>query len=221
MSDSLSDLLGGRRGAIDATAPPVAFAAAWLVTGSIGLASAAALLVAVVVGALRLSRGEKVTAVLGGMLAVAVGALVVLYTGRAEDFFLIQLLTNIASALAWAVSIIIRRPLLGVVVGLLLGQRLRWRQDPDLLRAYSRASWVWVLLQYTLRTAVFGLLWWLGNVAALAIARVALSWPLVALVIAVSATVLRKSLPADHPGLRHPRLPAPAEPPVQQSGPPS
>ncbi|MBM7771522.1 hypothetical protein JOD54_001726 [Actinokineospora baliensis] len=210
MTDSLSDLLGGRRGALDATVPPLAFAVVWLLTDTIGWATVAALAAAGVVAGVRLARGGRVTAVVGSMAAVVVGALVVLYTGRAEDFFLIQLLSNIASALAWAVSILIRWPLLGVVVGVLLGQRFRWRRDPALVRAYGRASWVWVLLQYTLRTAVFGALWWLGDVAALAVARVALSWPLVALVIAVSAAVLRKSLPDDHPGLRHPRVPEPA-----------
>ncbi|GAA2968843.1 DUF3159 domain-containing protein [Actinokineospora diospyrosa] len=211
MTDSLAELLGGRRGAVDATVPPLAFAAVWLLSDAIGWAIAAALVAAAVVAGIRVSRGGKVTAVAGSMTAVVVGALVVLYTGRAEDFFLIQLLSNIGSALAWAVSVLIRWPLLGVVVGLLLGQRFRWRRDPALVRAYGRASWVWVLLQYTLRTAVFGALWWLGDVAALAMARVALSWPLVALVIAVSAAVLRKSLPDDHPGLRHPRVPEAAE----------
>src|SRR4030095_13109777 len=54
---------------------------------------------------------------------VAVAVLVVLRTGRAVDFFLIQIVTNAASALAWMVSIAIRWPLLGVVVGVLLGPR--------------------------------------------------------------------------------------------------
>jgi hypothetical protein len=43
-----------------------------------------------------------------------------------------------------AVSIAVRWPLLGLVVGTALGQRTRWRRDPDLLRGYRRASWVWV-----------------------------------------------------------------------------
>ncbi|SDD25750.1 DUF3159 domain-containing protein [Actinokineospora iranica] len=207
--DSLSALLGGRRGALDATVPPLAFAAGWLAGDRIAWGAAAAVFAAVVLGSVRLAKGHKVTAVVGSLTAVVAGALIALYTGRAEDFFLIQLLSNGASALAWAVSILVRWPLLGVVVGLVLGQKARWRQDPDLLRAYGRASWVWVFAQYVLRTAVFAVLWWSGNVVALTVARVALSWPLVAAVVAVSAVVLRKSLPADHPGLRHPRVPAP------------
>ena len=59
--------------------------------------------------------------------------------------------------------------------------------------------------QYTVRVLVFGALWWSGWVVALGVARVVLSWPLVAATLAVSAVVLRKSLPEGHPGLRHPQ----------------
>jgi hypothetical protein len=203
----LRDLLGGRRGAVDATIPPAVFVLGWLVTGSsIGWGALAAVAAGAVVGAVRLARGGRVTAVLASVAAVAGAALVALYTGRAQDFFLIQLLSNVGSALAWAVSILVRWPLLGVVVGLLLGQKTRWRRDPGLVRAYGRASWVWVFAQYTVRVVVFGLLWWSGWVVALGVARVALSWPLVAATVAASAFVLRRSLPEGHPGLRHPRM---------------
>lgn len=209
MSDSLADLLGGKRGAVDATVPPVVFGLVWLLAGhSIGWAAAAACGVALVIAVWRVSTGGKATAVLGSLAAVAAAALVALYTGRAQDFFLIRLMSNVASGLAWTVSILVRWPLLGVVVGVVLGQKGRWRRDPDLLRAYGRASWVWVVGQYALRSAVFALAWWSGSVWWLTVTQVALSWPLVAAVLAVSAVVLRKSLPADHPGLRHPREPA-------------
>ncbi|HEY0449800.1 DUF3159 domain-containing protein [Actinophytocola sp.] len=205
---SLRELLGGRRGAVDASIPPAVFVLGWLLTGrSLGWGALAAVAAGAVIGTVRLVRGGRVTAVLAGVAAVAGAALVALYTGRAQDFFLIQLLSNVASALAWAVSILIRWPLLGVVVGVLLGQKTRWRRDPDLVRAYGRASWVWVG-QYAVRVLVFGILWWSGWVVALGVARVALSWPLVAATVAASAVVLRRSLPADHPGLRHPRMPA-------------
>jgi Protein of unknown function (DUF3159) len=208
--ESLAELLGGRRGALDATLPPVVFVVVWLVSGrSVAWASGGALLCGLAVAALRWHRGERPRAVLLGLLGVAVAALVVLRTGRAADFFVVQLAANVASALAWAVSIVVRWPLLGVVVGTVLGQRTRWRRDPDLLRGYGVASWVWVA-QYVLRVVVFGLLYWLsfyrdGAVVALGAARVALSWPLVAVCLGMSWWLLRRCLPADHPGLRHPR----------------
>ncbi|MFC4144725.1 DUF3159 domain-containing protein [Micromonospora mangrovi] len=204
-TESLADLLGGRRGAVDATVPPVAFAVGWLAAGLWGGVVAAVLTGAAVAG-WRLRRGDRPRSVLLGLLAVCVAALVALRTGRAGDFFLLQLVSNAASALAWIVSIVVRWPLLGVVVGTALGQRGRWRRDPALRRAYARGSWVWAAT-YLLRVAVFLPLWLAGQVVPLVVARVALTWPLVAAALAVSWLVIRRSLPAGHPGLRHPVVP--------------
>ncbi|NIH86873.1 DUF3159 domain-containing protein [Amycolatopsis granulosa] len=200
--ESLADILGGRNGAIDASLPPLAFVIGWLAAGSsIAWGSAAAIAVAVVVGVVRLVRGDKARAVVVSLAAVIVAALIALHTGRAQDFFLIQVLSNVASALLWVTSVVVRWPLLGVVVGLLLGQKTRWRRDPDLVRAYSRASLVWSL-QYVLRVAVYLPLWWAGELVALGVSRTVLTWPLQALTIAVSGWVLYRALPRDHPGLR-------------------
>ncbi|SBT43821.1 DUF3159 domain-containing protein [Micromonospora auratinigra] len=201
-TESLTDLLGGRRGAVDATVPAVAFAAGWLVAGLWGGVGTAVAAGAAVAG-WRLRRGDRPRSVLVGLLAVCLAALVALRTGRAGDFFLLQLLSNAASGLAWAVSIVVRWPLLGVVVGAALGQRTRWRRDSALLRAYARGSWVWVAT-YVLRLAVFVPLWLGGQVLALVVARVALTWPLVAAALAASWWVIRRALPPGHPGLRHP-----------------
>jgi len=208
--ESLAELLGGRRGALDATLPPVVFVVVWLLSRrSVAMAGGAAVVCGVLVAIVRWRLGGRPRAVLLGLLGVAVAAVVAIRTGRAADFFVVQLAVNAASALAWAVSIVIRWPLLGVVVGAVLGQRTRWRRDPDLLRGYSVASWAWVG-QYVVRVVVFGSLYWAsfywdGAVVALGVARVALSWPLVAGCLAVSWWLLRRSLPADHPGLRRVR----------------
>ena len=195
-------MLGGRWAALDATAPAVAFVAGWLISGrSLGWGAGAALVTGAVVAVVRGHRGDRPLAALLGLLGVSVAALIALYTGRAADFFLVQLLSNVASALVWAVSVLIRWPLLGVIVGGMLGQRTSWRRDPALLRAYSLASWVWVG-QYLIRIAVFTPLWMTGAVVALGAARVALSWPLIAACVAVSGAVLIRALPANHPGLR-------------------
>jgi hypothetical protein len=210
--ESLSDLLGGRRAALDATAPVAGFLVGWLAAGrSIAAGSAVALVAALIVAGWRLRRGDRPGAVLAGLLGVAVAALVALRTGQAEDFFLLRLLSNGASALAWMVSIAVRWPLLGLVVGGVLGQRTRWRRDPALLGAYLKGSWVWVG-QYLVRLAVFLPLYAAGQVVALGVAQIALTWPLVAACIAVSWWVIRRSLPADHPGLRHPRVEPAAAP---------
>jgi Protein of unknown function (DUF3159) len=201
--DDLRVLLGGRRGALAATVPALVFVVAVTLDAPLGLALGAAVLTAVVVAALRWRSAESIRAALLGLLGVLVAAVVVLRTGRAVDFFAVQIVSNLASAVAWALSILVRRPLLGVVVGTVLRQGPRWRSDPDLMRGYSRASWWWVY-SYLLRVAVFVPLWGAGQLVALGVARVVLSWPVVVVVIALSWRTLRRALPPGHPGLRHP-----------------
>lgn len=200
--ESLTGLLGGRRAALDATVPAVAFVIGWLVSGhELRWGGGAALVSGAAVAIVRWRRGHRPLAALLGLLGVALAVLIVLYTGRAADFFLAQVLSNAVSALVWTVSVLARWPLLGVIVGGLLGQRTSWRQDPALLRAYSLASWIWVV-QYLIRIVVFTPLWVTGAVVALGVARVVLSWPLVAACVTVSGAVLIRSLPPGHPGLR-------------------
>jgi Protein of unknown function (DUF3159) len=209
---SLRQVLGGRGGAVDATVPAVAFTGGFVVADAaespyaIGWGAGAAVLAAVVITVVRLRQGRRLRAVLIGLLGVVGAAALALYTGRAVDFFLGQIALNAASTVAWILSILLRWPLLGVVVGLALRQGTRWRRDPDLLRAYRRASWVWVG-QYVVRLAVFLPLYAAGSVWALGVARLALTWPLVALCVVASWPVLRSALPPGHPGLRHPRVP--------------
>lgn len=203
--ETLGEILGGPRSALDATLPAVAFVGAWLVAGhSVRWAVGSAVVVGICLTGRRVLRGGRPMAALLGLLATLLAGLIVLRTGRAADFFLVQLVSNTASALLWTISILARWPLLGVIVGLVLGQRTRWRADPELVRAYARGSWIWVG-QYALRMAVLWPLWFLDQVVALGLARVLLSWPLVVVCLGVSWWVVRRSL-GEHPGLRHPRV---------------
>ena len=203
--ESLASLLGGRRAALDATIGPLVFGVTFTATNrSVGWAALAAVIASAAIGIWRLSRGDKPRAVLLGLLGVVVAAVIALRTGQAVDFYLLRLWTNMASALAWAVSIVVRWPLLGVVVGTVLGQKGRWRHDRALLSAYSWGSWVWVW-QYLIRVIVWTPLYLAGMVEALSVATAVLTWPLVAACLAVSWWVIRRRLPEGHPGLRHPQ----------------
>lgn len=207
--DTLVSLLGGRRGAFDATAPLVVFILTWLLTGrSIGWGVSATLAAAALIALVRLRQRTRPRAVILGLLSVCVAGIIVLYTGRAADILLPRILSNAASALVWAGSIVFRWPLLGVVVGALLGQKARWRTDPALLRAYGAASWAWVAM-YTLRVVVLTPFWLSDHedfaVVGGGVAQVVLSWPLLVLCLVLSGAVIKAVLPNGHPGLRHPR----------------
>lgn len=202
----MHDLLGGRRGALESALPSVVFVTVYLVSdSSLGTGIAAALITAGVLAAARLLRRERPVRVVGGLAAVALAAVVAARTGNAADYFLPSLLANIASALVWAASNFARWPLLGVIIGFAIGQKTSWRQDPDLLRAYSRASWIWAA-SFLVRAAVNTPLYLTDNLVGLGISRVLLGWPMVLVVIALSWLVIRRSLPADHPGIMSPRV---------------
>ncbi|QSB06560.1 DUF3159 domain-containing protein [Natronoglycomyces albus] len=203
--DTLTSLLGGRRGAADATIPLLVFIGAWLATGNnVGWGVVASLAAGLLIAVWRIWQKQKPRSVLLGLLGVCVAGALVLYTGRAEDILLPRILANAASAIVWAVSIVLRRPLLGLIVGALLGQKTSWRSDGALLRAYAAASWVWVAT-YLVRVAILTPMWVFGFVVAGGLAQVVLSWPLLIACLVVSGSVMKAALPQGHPGFRHPQ----------------
>jgi len=205
-SHPLASLIGGPRGAIESMLPPVVFVAVYLASSS-NLTSAviAALAIGIVLAGLRLSRGEKPVRVVGALIVVIFAAAVAYYTGSAVAYFWPLVLANVASALAFAFSILIRWPLLGVIVGPLTGTGMRWRKDPDLLKAYAKASWLWVLLN-VVRAAIQVPLIQGGDLWALAAIR-PLFYAMVIGVVLWSWRIIKNSLPVDHPGIRSPRIP--------------
>lgn len=190
---------------MESALPSVVFVAGYLLShNQLALSLGLALGTALVLALLRGLRREKPVRVLGGLAAVAVAALVAARTGNPADYFLPSLLANLGAALIWAVSILSGWPLLGVILGLALGQRTGWRDDPDLMRAYSRASWIWAG-SFLLRAGVNLPLYLTENLVGLGVSRVLLGWPLVLGVIALSWLVIKRSLPVGHPGILHPR----------------
>lgn len=188
----LIEALGGRRGLADSGLPALAFVIAYTATGQdLNAAALVAVGLAAVLAATRIWRRETLQYALSGLIGVAIAAFIATRTGRAEDFFLPGILLNAAYATAYLVSIAVRWPLLGVLIGPLTGEGMKWRKDPRRLALYSKASWIWVGV-FALRLAVQLPLYLAGAVVALGIARTALGLPVFALAAWLSYLLLRE-----------------------------
>lgn len=199
--------MGGWYGALESAAPPILFVLSYLLSGqNLTVAVIIGIGVGVILAGVRLYRRERPGRVLGALLIVVLGAMFAAYSGNPAYYFWPRVLANLLSALAFAISIVVRWPLLGVIVGPMLGTKMRWRKDPVLMRAYSRATWPWVLLSLV-RAAIQIPLILNDALVGLAIVT-ALFYFLVALTVAASWWIIKRSIPADHPGLRNPEIAA-------------
>lgn len=188
---NLLDELGGPQGIADSSIPGLVFVIAYTVSGQkLELAAAIAVGIAALIGLVRLIRGERARYAASGFLGVALAAFIATRTGKAEDFFLPGLLFNAGYALAYAISIAIRWPLMGVFIGPLIGEGMTWRENPDRVRLFNKISWLWVGT-FLLRLAVQLPLYLSGSLVALGIAKTAMGLPIFALAIYLSYLMLR------------------------------
>lgn len=188
---TIHEAVGGWLGIAESTLPFLVFTGVWAASGrNILLGGIVAVAVTAVLAAARLYRRQTVQYALSGVLGVAFGAFVANRTGKAEDFFLPGILINAASAIAYLVSIAIRRPLLGLIVSTLTGGGRSWYQNPEERRLYTRASWIWVGL-FCFRLSIQLPLYLSGAVGPLAVARVVTGLPLFALGLWLSYLLLR------------------------------
>lgn len=117
---SLGRSLGGPRGLLESVLPYTVFSLVYGFDRQLRPAIYAALVPVVVLAVWRIVRRESLTQAVSGVLGVAIGAFAADRTGNAANFFLPNILKNAGFGLAYAVSNLVRWPLLGVVIGPLL-----------------------------------------------------------------------------------------------------
>lgn len=177
---SWSDALGGMRGVIEATAPGLVFVVVYVATRALVPTLIAALCVALLACVIRLVQRQGLQQALSGLFGVAIGVIFAAATGRGENYFAWGIVTNIAMALVFAVSVLLRRGLVAQFYGPLTGLPKGWQSDPtyaDLRRSCSLLTWMWAGI-FALRVLVQAPLWLGGQVAALGVAKLILGLPL-------------------------------------------
>uniref|UniRef100_A0AAU3GRN9 DUF3159 domain-containing protein n=1 Tax=Streptomyces sp. NBC_01401 TaxID=2903854 RepID=A0AAU3GRN9_9ACTN len=183
--------MGGASGLVYTMLPIVAFV---LANASLGLTSAigTAIGVALALSVLRLVRKEPVQPALSGLFGVAVASFVAWKTGSAKGFFLLGIWSNLLFGGLFLLSVLVRRPLAGVVWGALNGTGTAWLRDKPSRRYYDIAT----LTLTGVFAARFLVQQWLYEEDAtgwLAFAKIAMGYPLLALALLVVLWAARSS----------------------------
>jgi len=187
----LSVSLGGARGMIESALPFVAFTIAWLVGRQLYPSLAAAVGVALILAIIRLVQRQSVKFVVQAVIPTAIAALVATRTGRAEDIFLPGILYNGGLAVLSVITIAVRWPLVGFIIGAAIGDPTGWAKDRGLVRMTSKLTAV-LAVPYVARFVIQLPLYLAGQVVLLGIAKVALGWPLLIGALFVMGLMLSK-----------------------------
>ena len=169
--------LGGKKGLIDSGLPAVIFLVTFNLRNNLREALIAALSLSILLAILRLAKKDTIQHSVSGILGVLICAYFANRSGNASDFYIPKLLTNLAYGTAYLVANLVGWPLLGIVLGPLLGENFEWRKNPARKKVYTRASWIWVAMFFS-RIAVQYPIYRSGNVNLLGTVNLAMGYPL-------------------------------------------
>ena len=191
--DKVLNALGGKRGLIDSGLPALVFLIVFNISGKdVNSALYAAVALSIVLTLLRLLKRETIQHAFSGLIGVGICALISKRTGNAADFYLPGLWINAGYGLLYAITNLVKWPILGVMLGPILGENLLWRKDPARLNAYIKAGWLWVAM-FAARLIVQYPLYKSGNINILGTARLLMGYPLFILTAWGTWQILRKT----------------------------
>jgi hypothetical protein len=190
---TLLEQMGGVSGLIASAVPVVVFVVAQAIFHTLVASIIAAVVASAAVAVWRLVRGEKLQPAFSGLFGVAVCAFIAWRTGQAKGFFLLGIWTSLIYGGVFAISILVRRPLVGTLWHLVNGEGQHWRRSARLRRGYDLATLAWVVVfgaRFVVQRWLYDSAYadtWLGWV------RLAMGVPLALLAAAVTVWAIRRA----------------------------
>jgi hypothetical protein len=175
--DKVINALGGKKGLIDSGLPAVVFLIVFNFDQDLQRAIWAALSLSIILAIWRLIRKDTIQHSVSGVIGVLICAYFANRSGNATDFYIPKLLTNLAYGTVYLVANVVGWPILGLVLGPLLGENFTWRNNPRRKKMYIKASWLWVAMFFS-RIAVQYPIYESGNVNLLGTVNLAMGYPL-------------------------------------------
>ena len=189
---------GGVAGILLAATPAIAFVVADAL-GGLGVAFIALAVAAVVAFGVRLVRRESLRSAVIGLVVAGVCAGIAAFSGEARAFFLLPTLIPAALGVVFLASVIVRRPVTGMVFNRLVGGPTDWRDHAPLLRVYTLSTLAGVALHAVnlgLRGAAY-----LADQPAVLAALGVLAVPAFAVLAAVTLVAARRTISTSSPAV--------------------
>ncbi len=183
--------LGGTRGLIDSGVPSILFLVIFNFGHHLHPAIYGSVSLSVLLTIYRLIRKESLQHALSGLFGIAICALFAGHSGKASAFYLPSIYKNIFFLIIYGGANLIRYPLLGLVIGPILGENLEWRKHPARKKVYTQAGWLWAGM-FALRIAIQYPLYLANKLNALGIANFFLGYPLYLAVLWGTWQILRR-----------------------------
>ncbi len=201
----LLHVLGGARGLTETLLPSIIFVAVfavgqalnWPTEQNLGVSLGASLGLAVLFVVIRVLQRSQARSATAGLVASSASAAIALITGNPEDNYLLSIIINAVYGIAMLLSIAVGWPLIGIGMGFLMGDSIKWRADPRKFRVMVWLTLMWAGL-FGLRLAVELPLYFANQVVALGITRLVLGTPLYALFLVITWLVTRALYPKLH-----------------------
>jgi hypothetical protein len=175
--DKVVNALGGKKGLIDSGVPSIIFLVVFNISKEVNTAIMSALALSLILATFRLIKKDTIQHSVSGVIGVLICAYFANKSGNASDFYIPKLLTNLGYGTVYLIANLVGWPILGVVLGPLLGENFTWRNNPARKRMYVKASWIWVAMFFS-RIAVQYPIYKSGNVNLLGTVNLAMGYPL-------------------------------------------
>jgi hypothetical protein len=197
---SLLDSIGGVQGFIEATLPGLVYVLTFAIWQDLTV-SIISVSVAMVLLTIRHFMVKRPASALIGPIA---GIALAIYLarrpeGQAKDFYLPGFWTNAAYGGGLLLSVLLRFPVIGVLVGFMTNQGLSWRKDRRKVRFFNLVTMLWVGM-FALRLLVQVPMYLADDIVSLGFARIALGQPFFLLMIWISWLLLRKVVSSEQDG---------------------
>ncbi len=175
--DKVVNAVGGKKGLIDSGVPSIIFLVVFNISKEVNTAIMSALALSLILAIFRLIKKDTIQHSVSGVIGVLICAYFANKSGNASDFYIPKLLTNLGYGTVYLIANLVGWPILGVVLGPLLGENFTWRNNPARKRMYVKASWIWVAMFFS-RIAVQYPIYKSGNVNLLGTVNLAMGYPL-------------------------------------------